>query len=133
MTHLVHVNPLLFEPGERLSVDEFLDLWERMPNLKFAELIDGVVYMPSPLSFKHGRRDGQLQGLLAIYSFETGVCEIISNATWLMVGNAPQPDVVLRLLPEFGGLTRNIWQTWRWYARADRRSLRIESLLRSRA
>ena len=23
-----------------------------------------------------------------------------------MVGNAPQPDVVLRLLPEFGGLTR---------------------------
>ena len=64
MTHLVHVNPLLFEPGERLSVDEFLDLWERMPNLKFAELIDGVVYMPSPLSFEHGRRDGQLQGLL---------------------------------------------------------------------
>ena len=106
MTHLVHVNPLLFEPGERLSLEAFLDQWERMPGLKFAELIDGVVYLPSPLSLEHGRRDGKLQTLLGVYAIETGVCEIISNATWLMVGNAPQPDVVLRVLPEFGGLTR---------------------------
>jgi hypothetical protein len=31
------------------------------------------------------------------------VCDAISNATWLMSGNAPQPDLVLALLPKFGG------------------------------
>jgi len=30
--------------GERLSVDEFLRRWEELPELKNAELIDGVVY-----------------------------------------------------------------------------------------
>ena len=34
--------------GQRLDVQEFLRRWEAMPELKFAELIDGVVYMPSP-------------------------------------------------------------------------------------
>ena len=36
--------------GQRLAVQEFLRRWEAMPEVKFAELIDGVVYMPSPLS-----------------------------------------------------------------------------------
>jgi hypothetical protein len=103
MTHLVHVDPLLFEPGDRLRLDDFLARWERMPSLKFAELIDGVVYMPSPLSYEHGRRDLQIQLLLGTYAMATGVCEAVSNATWLMSDSAPQPDVALRLRPEFGG------------------------------
>lgn len=105
MTHLVHVNPLLFEPGDRLSREEFLELWERMPGLKFAELIDGVVYMPSPLSHEHGRRDSQMQLLLGTYAARTRKCEVLSNATWLMLESAPQPDVALRYFPEFGGRT----------------------------
>jgi Uma2 family endonuclease len=105
MTYLVQVNPLLFEPGDRLSLDEFLERWEQMPELKFAELIDGVVHMPSPVSIDHGRRDSQLHNLLGSYAIRTGVCETISNATWLMVGSAPQPDIALRLLSEFGGRT----------------------------
>lgn len=103
MTHLIHVDPLLFEPGDRLSLDDFLARWERMPGVKFAELIDGVVYMPSPLSYEHGRRDLQIQLLLGTYAMAAGVCEAVSNATWLMSDSAPQPDVALRLLPEFGG------------------------------
>jgi hypothetical protein len=105
MTHFVHVNPLLFEPGDRLSLDEFLELWEKMPALKFAELIEGVVYMPSPLSYEHGRRDAQMQLLLGTYAARTSVCEVVSNATWLMLDSAPQPDIALRLLPQHGGNT----------------------------
>lgn len=105
MTHLVQVNPLLFEPGDRLSLAEFLHRWEQMPGLKFAELIDGVVYMPSPLSFPHGQYDMYIHAWLVAYMVHTGVCNGAANATWLMVGNAPQPDAALRLLPEFGGKT----------------------------
>ena len=105
MTHLVHVNPLLFEPGDRLSVNEFLERWEQMPDLKFAELIAGTVHMPSPVSYEHGRRDTQMHLLLATYAMRTSVCEALSNATWVMMQNAPQPDIALRMLPEFGGRT----------------------------
>ncbi len=35
------------EHGERLSREEFMARWERMPQLKRAELIDGTVYLPS--------------------------------------------------------------------------------------
>lgn len=103
MTHLVQVDPLLFEPGDRLGLDDFLGRWERMPGVKFAELIDGVVYMPSPLSYEHGRRDLLMQLLLGTYAAATVICEAVSNATWLMSESAPQPDVALRLLPEYGG------------------------------
>lgn len=105
MTHLARINPLLFEPGDRLSREEFLELWERMPGLKFAELIDGVVYMPSPLSHEHGRRDSQMQLLLGTYAARTRRCEVLSSATWLMLESAPQPDMALRYFPEFGGRT----------------------------
>jgi Uma2 family endonuclease len=105
MTHLVQVVRLLFEPGDRLSLDEFLERWEQMPELKFAELIDGVVHMPSPVSIEHGDRDSQLNLLLGTYAMRTRVCAVGSNATWLMVGSAPQPDIALRLLSEFGGRT----------------------------
>lgn len=105
MTHLVQANPLLFEPGDRLTLDDFLARWEEMPSLKFAELIDGIVYMPSPLSYEHGGRDAQVQMLLGVYAARTRICETVSNATWLMSGSAPQPDAALRLFPEFGGRT----------------------------
>lgn len=105
MTHLVHLTPLLFEPGDRLSREEFLALWEQMPNLKSAELIDGVVYMPSPVSYGHSKHHGDMQMLLSIYAARTRVCRASTEATWLMLNSAPQPDVAMRLFPEFGGRT----------------------------
>jgi hypothetical protein len=103
MTHLIHVNPLLFEPGDRMKREEFLSRWERMDGLKFAELIDGVVYMPSPLSLQHGDRDMQMHALLGVYAMRVGVCKALSNTTWLMLDSAPQPDIAMALLPQFGG------------------------------
>ena len=46
--------PPLFE-GDCLTSDEFLCRWEAMPDLKHAELIDGIVYTPSPVSRDHGQ------------------------------------------------------------------------------
>jgi len=45
------------EPGDRLSRSEFERRYAAMPQLKKAELIEGVVYMPSPVRFRrHSRR-----------------------------------------------------------------------------
>ena len=45
----------LLEPGDRLTRAEFERRYEAMPELRKAELIEGVVYMPSPVRYRcHG-------------------------------------------------------------------------------
>jgi hypothetical protein len=92
--------------GDKLTREEFLRRWEVMPNLKRAELIGGIVYMPSPLSYDHGDTDAYVATWLGVYAANTPGCRAGSNATWLMLGDAPQPDVALRILPEYGGQSR---------------------------
>lgn len=102
MTHLLADHPLLFEPGDRLSREEFLARWECMPELKKAELIDGVVYMPSPVSLVHSLFDTIVHMVLGVYAARTPNCEPLSNATWLMLESAPQPDACLCWRPASG-------------------------------
>src|ERR1017187_4467732 len=47
------VLPPRLRDGDRLTREEFLSRWEGMPDLKFAELIDGIVYMASPVWNTH--------------------------------------------------------------------------------
>jgi hypothetical protein len=108
MTHLVPLSPLLFAPGDRLTREEFLERWERMPDLKFAELIDGVVYMPSPVSDLHSGHEGNFQLVLTNYALKTPVCEYRPGATWIMLESAPQPDLALFVLPAYGGRIRRV-------------------------
>lgn len=104
MTHPAFIYPPLLRPGDRMSLDEFLDRWNRMPELKFAELIDGTVYMPSPVFRDHMRYDSRIQGLCGYYSLRTPGTETGTNGTWLMpTGAAPQPDCSMNIEPEFGG------------------------------
>jgi hypothetical protein len=103
MTNLVGQEPLLFQNGERLTRDEFIARWERMPQLKFAELIDGEVYVPSPLSLPHSQQDSILQGWGFTYNYRSGLVDSFPNATWLLLESAPQPDLVLRLRAAYGG------------------------------
>jgi len=94
--------------GDYLSRDEFLRRWEAMPAIKRAELIQGVVYMPSPLSRRHGSTDQDANTWLGTYKAQTPGCEGMANATWHMgKRNAPQPEAALRISPEFGGQSRN--------------------------
>src|SRR6266852_6884965 len=89
--------------GERLTVDEFLRRWEEQPDLKLAELIEGVVYLPSPVGSAHGSHHFLTAGWLMYYSAGAKGCGGGAEGTWLMRGSAPQPDVHLRILPEYGG------------------------------
>lgn len=89
--------------GDKLTREEFLERWEAMPTLKRAELIGGIVYMPSPTSLDHGHSDGDVAVWLGNYAVRTPGTKAGSHATWKMLQDAPQPDDFLRILPEYGG------------------------------
>jgi Uma2 family endonuclease len=89
--------------GERMDKAEFLCRWEALPELKRAELIEGVVFVPSPVSIDHGERNSGMDLLLGYYAAMTPGCAVGTNATWDMLESVPQPDVHLRIQPEHGG------------------------------
>ena len=99
--------PVLLPPlrdGDYLTRDEFMRRWEAMPDLKWAELIDGVVYMPSPISMIHCDYHMRMSGWLSCYATVTPECLPLSAGTWLMSrDSAPQPDLAMCILPEHGG------------------------------
>ena len=101
----VHSVPSLVA-GDCLTQEEFLRRYEAMPHVRKAELIGGIVYMPSPVSVDHGETDFLMAGWLNPYVGSTPGCKGGSNTTWLMLGDAPQPDSHLRMLPEYGGQAR---------------------------
>jgi hypothetical protein len=89
--------------GERMNVEEFLRRWNELPDLKNAELIDGVVHIGLPVTREHGSLDVRIHWWLTHYTDATPGCESGSNSTWLMLGSAPQPDTYLRISPSHGG------------------------------
>jgi hypothetical protein len=90
-----------------MHASEFLRRYERMPQVKKAELIEGVVYMGSPVSTNHAIPDGIIHGWLALYAAHHPSVQFMPNATVILYAeNTVQPDALLRRLPEHGGLTR---------------------------
>jgi Uma2 family endonuclease len=96
------------EPGDRLSREEFERRYRAMPQLKKAELIEGVVYMPSPARFKkHAGPHADVVGWLYVYKAATPGVESGDNSTVrLDLVNEPQPDAILFIEPECGGHVR---------------------------
>src|ERR1700722_2574224 len=78
-----------------------------MPDLKRAELIEGVVFVPSPVrARRHGRPHAHLVTWLGIYESATPGVIVADNATVrLALDNEPQPDAVLFVEPGNGGQT----------------------------
>ena len=104
MSMAAPVLPLPLQEGDRLTLDEFLRRWEAMPDLYRAELIDGVVSMPSPITKTHSRYQWLLNGWLNHYETLVPGCAGLASGTWLMSTNsAPQPDLAFILEPEAGG------------------------------
>jgi len=100
-----HSLPL--ESGEFMHSREFLRRYERMPQVKKAELIEGVVYMGSPVGIRHAKPDALIQGWLVAYASRHPETEVCANATVILdAENTVQPDALLRRLPEHGRLTR---------------------------
>lgn len=77
-----------------------------MPGLKRAELIGGIVYLPSPVGLQHSDLTQDLNAWVAIYKSATPGCRGSDNATWLMASDSPQPDIALFIRPEYGGACR---------------------------
>jgi Uma2 family endonuclease len=104
--HQWHVPTLA--AGDRLDRDEFLRRYNALPDFNQAELIEGVVYMASPVSAKqHGEVHSMMMTMLGFYSIYTRPCVCGDNSTInLDSKNAPQPDCYLRLETEFGGQTK---------------------------
>jgi len=96
------------EHGDRLSRDEFERRYAQTPNVKKAELIEGIVYMPSPVrAQQHGIPHTDVSAWLWLYAFETPGLKSSDNTTVrLDLDNEPQPDLILFKLPERGGQTR---------------------------
>lgn len=89
--------------GDKLSRDEFIRRWELHPEIKFAELIGGIVYMPSPVSSEHGDIDGDVGTWLGTYHAWTPGTASGRNSTAFLLDGSPQPDLNLRILRQRGG------------------------------
>lgn len=85
------------ESGDRLTRCEFERRYEAMPQVKKAELIDGVVYMPPPVHVvSHGMPHSQMMGWLFNYQTATPGVKLADNATLrLDPDNEPQPDAMM--------------------------------------
>jgi hypothetical protein len=87
--------------GDRLRAEEFLRRYEATPEEIKAELIEGVVFMPSPVSSEdHGDPHFDLISWLGIYCFATPGLKGSDNATVRLDqgANVTQPDGSLRIL-----------------------------------
>jgi Uma2 family endonuclease len=98
-------NPPPLNSGDHLSRAEFERRYQAHPEIKKAELIEGVVYVALPARFEqHGHPHFNITGWLGFYCASTpGVSGADNTTTRLDLENEPQPDVLLRLDQALGG------------------------------
>jgi Uma2 family endonuclease len=96
---------LALESGDRLTRDEFERRYTAMPDLKKAELVEGVVYVASPVRIKrHANPHGKIITWLGVYEAATPGVMLGDNPTVrLDLDNEPQPDALLRIEETHGG------------------------------
>jgi len=82
MTHLIPLSPSAFEPGDRM--------------------------IPSRPSADHCRGGSNFHFVLSYYAVHTPGIQCLANPTWIILGNAVQPDVTLHIRAEFGGRTTDV-------------------------
>jgi Uma2 family endonuclease len=97
------------QAGQRLDQREFHDRYEAMlPGTK-AELVGGAVVMPSPVGNRHGITCLNVALWLGIYKTRTPGTQAAENATTILDDTDEfQPDCWLRILPRFGGQSRDV-------------------------
>ena len=90
--------PVSLESGDHLTREEFHRRYLARPDIKKAELVEGVVYVSSPVRFdRHGQQQFLVITWLGVYvSMTPGVEPGGDNATvYLEGGNEVQPDALL--------------------------------------
>ncbi|MET0095423.1 Uma2 family endonuclease, partial [Limnospira platensis] len=96
------------ENGDRLSMVEFERRYSLLPDIKKAELVEGVVYMTSPVRVRqHGKPHSDVIGWLVFYrSFTPNIMVCDNTSVRLDMDNEPQPDALLRMEEAAGGQSR---------------------------
>jgi Putative restriction endonuclease len=93
--------------GERLDRATFQERYAAMPPGTWAELIGGVVVMPSPVGREHGNHEINLGTWANCYRVGLPGLYAGTNTTTLLDDQGvPQPDVQLHIDPTHGGQTR---------------------------
>ncbi len=85
--------------GAKLTRPEFERRYCAHPNLKKAELVDGIVRMPSPVRYvQHARPHTALLEVLILYAGRTPGVGAVSNASVRLDSRTEvQPDALLRI------------------------------------
>jgi len=96
------------QSGDRLTRREFERRYEAMPTVKQAELIEGVVFMSSPLfEASHGQPQAHALAWLGVYKAATPGLRIADNTSLRLDNdNEYQPDAILRIDERLGGRSR---------------------------
>lgn len=84
------------EAGDHLDQPTFHERYENMPEGFRAELIGGVVYVPSPAKLRHGRPNALICAWMSRYWVETPGTEFLPDTTTILAEDSePQPDGML--------------------------------------
>jgi Uma2 family endonuclease len=95
------------ETGDHLDQPTFHARYEAMPPQTRAELIGGVVYMPSPVYALHAEYHPEVIGWLFFYKTFTPGLRLLDNVSVALAEDGEvQPDACLLIRPERGGQTR---------------------------
>jgi Uma2 family endonuclease len=111
MSTVEHIQPPRTLPpltaGQHLDQPTFHERYEAMPDGTWAELVGGVVYMPSPLRSEHGGYDDVVSYWTGHYRrFTKGLRGGKNSTVILDVSGECQPDGQLRIPQELGGQSR---------------------------
>jgi len=94
-------------PGQRLDRVTFHERYAAMPSNVRAELVGGVVYMGSPLWYRHGGYDQLIAGWIVYYQMFTPGTDGASNTTTVFEDYGEhQPDQSLWITEDRGGRSR---------------------------
>jgi Uma2 family endonuclease len=95
MTAPAKLRPIL-ESGDRLTRDEFHHRYCERPDIKKAELVNGVVYVGGRVGADHGESHARMVGWLVSYGAKHPECHVGDSATVRLAGNSEvQPDACI--------------------------------------
>jgi hypothetical protein len=96
--------PLLLYNGDRMNQREFHRRYETYPDGVKFELVGGIVYIASPVRRPHAIYQPTLSYVVSHYENGTPGVEGNAHATQILGEESePQPDLALRILPDYGG------------------------------
>lgn len=104
----VQISAPQLEAGDRLDRAEFHRRYLASPRIKHAELVEGIVYVSSPLRLgAHAEPHQQASTWLGVYAAATPGVSAADNPTLILdAHNELQPDLVLRIHEDCGGRSR---------------------------